>query len=89
MKRKAQLEDLGLDAEEASATVESFDGVNDEAFDKAVVMNDEAKKYAPEKADEHGEKEDKKKTLRRKSKKSLMQRKLAKKFLKKQRLRKK
>ena len=38
MKRKAQLEDAGLDAEEALAAVESFNDVNDEAFEAVVAM---------------------------------------------------
>jgi uncharacterized coiled-coil protein SlyX len=53
MKRKAQLEEAGLDAEEASATVESFDGVNDEAFEAVVAVM--KKKYA----DMHGDKDKK------------------------------
>jgi len=56
MKRKAQLEEAGLDAEEASATVESFDGVNDEAFEAVVAMM--KKKYAKE-HDDKKEKEEK------------------------------
>ena len=38
MKRKAQLEEVGLDAEEAAATVESFDSLNDEAFEAVVAV---------------------------------------------------
>ena len=50
MKRKAQLEEAGLDAEEAAATVESFDGVNDEAFEAVVaVMKSKYAKKAEEK----------------------------------------
>jgi uncharacterized coiled-coil protein SlyX len=50
MKRKAQLEEAGLDAEEAAATVESFDGVNDEAFEAVVaVMKGKYAKKAEEK----------------------------------------
>jgi len=56
MKRKAQLEEAGLDAEEASATVESFDGVNDEAFEAVVAVM--KKKYAKE-YDDKKEKEEK------------------------------
>jgi len=56
MKRRAQLEEAGLDAEEASATVESFDGVNDEAFEAVVAMM--KKKYAKE-HDDKKEKEEK------------------------------
>jgi len=56
MKRKAQLEEAGLDAEEASATVESFDGVNDEAFEAVVAVM--KKKYSKE-YDDKKEKEEK------------------------------
>jgi len=56
MKRKAQLEEAGLDAEEASATVESFDGVNDEAFEAVVAVM--KKRYAKE-YDDKKEKEEK------------------------------
>ena len=53
MKRKAQLEEAGLDAEEAAATVESFDGVNDEAFEAVVaVMKSKYAKKAEEKEEE-------------------------------------
>ena len=53
MKRKAQLEEAGLDAEEAAATVESFDGVNDEAFEAVVaVMKGKYAKKAEEKEEE-------------------------------------
>ena len=38
MKRKAKLEDLGLDAEEAIATVEEFESVDEETFDKIVAV---------------------------------------------------
>lgn len=53
MKRKAQLEEAGLDSEEASATVESFDGVDDQAFEAVVAVM--KKKYA----DMHGDKDKK------------------------------
>ena len=36
MKRKAQLQDIGLNEEEAAATVESFDSIDDSAFDAIV-----------------------------------------------------
>lgn len=53
MKREAQLEEAGLDAEEAAATVESFDGVNDEAFEAVVaVMKSKYAKKAEEKEEE-------------------------------------
>ncbi len=38
MKRKAKLEDIGLDADEAVATVEEFASVDDETFDKIVAV---------------------------------------------------
>ena len=38
MKRKAQLEEVGLDAESASATMEDFADVDDETFDKVVAL---------------------------------------------------
>lgn len=55
MKRKAQLEEAGLDAEEASATLESFDNVDDEAFEAVVAVM--KKKYAKEGEDKKEEKE--------------------------------
>ncbi len=36
MKRKAQLQDIGLNEEEAAATVDSFDSIDDSAFDAIV-----------------------------------------------------
>lgn len=63
MKRKAQLEDLGLEAEEAEATLAEFEDADDATFDKVVAAMKTMKlkaKPAPEKADEHGDKEDKK-----------------------------
>jgi hypothetical protein len=38
MKRKAQLEEVGLDAEAASATMEDFADVDDSTFDKVVAL---------------------------------------------------
>jgi len=55
MKRKAQLEEAGLDAEEASATLESFDNVDDEAFEAVVAVM--KKKYAKEGEDKKEEKD--------------------------------
>jgi len=53
MKRKAQLEDAGLDAEEALAAVESFNDVNDEAFEAVVaMMKKKATKHDDEKKEE-------------------------------------
>ena len=58
MKRKAKLEDLGLDSEEAIATVEEFESVDEETFDKIVaVMKKKGKKENPfEKKEEEEEK---------------------------------
>jgi uncharacterized coiled-coil protein SlyX len=55
MKRKAELEEAGLDAEEASATVADFEDADDDTFAKVVAL-------MKKKADKHGdkEKEDKK-----------------------------
>ena len=59
MKRKAKLEDLGFDSEEAVATVEQFESVDEETFDKIVAvmkkkaeMPDFIKKKMEEKKDE-------------------------------------
>ena len=38
MKRKAQLEEAGLNAEEAEATMQDFEGVDDDTFDKVVAL---------------------------------------------------
>jgi hypothetical protein len=38
MKRKAQLEDAGFESDEAQAAVESFDSIDDAAFDAVVAM---------------------------------------------------
>ena len=55
MKRKAKLEDLGFDSEEAVATVEEFESVDEETFDKIVAV-------MKKKADKHGDKKKKKKS---------------------------
>ena len=51
MKRKAKLEDLGFDSEEAVATVEEFESVDEETFDKIVAV-------MKKKADKHGDKKE-------------------------------
>jgi hypothetical protein len=38
MKRKAELEEAGLDAEEASATVADFEDADDDTFAKVVAL---------------------------------------------------
>ena len=50
MKRKAQLEEAGFEAEEALATIEDFQHLDDETFDKVVAM-------MKKKADKHPKKE--------------------------------
>ena len=49
MKRKAQLEEVGLEAEEAEATIADFNDVDDDTFDKVVAL---MKKKAIKKDDE-------------------------------------
>ena len=57
MKRKAQLEEAGFDAEEALATVEEFAHLDEETFDKVVaVMKKKADKHGDEKEEEEKEK---------------------------------
>lgn len=61
MKRVAQLTEAGFDAEEATATVEKFESVNDEIFAEVVAlaatkreaeMKDKAKPFPPKKDDD-------------------------------------
>ena len=48
MKRQAKLEEIGLDSEEAAATVGEFESVDEETFDKIVaVMKKKGKKENP------------------------------------------
>lgn len=54
-KRKAQLEDLGLEAEEAEATLAAFEDADDETFDKVAT----AMKTMRQKSIKHDEKEKK------------------------------
>ena len=44
MKRKAQLEDLGLEAEEAEATLLEFEDADDDTFDKVRCCYDDHEK---------------------------------------------
>jgi hypothetical protein len=63
MKRKAKLEDLGFDSEEATATVEDFESVDEETFDKIVaVMKKKGKKENPFEKKEEEEEEAKSKS---------------------------
>ena len=55
-KRKAQLEDLGLEAEEAEATLAAFEEADDETFDKVATAMKSMKRMA----DKHPEKEEEK-----------------------------
>ena len=62
MKRKAKLEDLGFDSEEAVATVEQFESVDEETFDKIVaVMKKKAEMpdFIKKKMEEKKDKEEK------------------------------
>ena len=52
MKRQAQLEEIGFDAEEATATVEEFDSVDDETFDKIVAAMKKKGEFPPKKKDD-------------------------------------
>mgnify|MGYP001382898902 CR=1 FL=1 len=68
MKRVAQLTEAGFDAEEATATVEKFESVNDEIFaevvalaavkKKAEMKKDEAKPFPPKKDEDKDEEKD-------------------------------
>jgi hypothetical protein len=60
MKRRAQLEEIGFDAEEATATVEEFDSVDDETFDKIVKAMKKKGEFPPKKEDEKEDPKDKK-----------------------------
>ena len=61
MKRKAQLEEAGFEAEALEETLAQFEDVDDDTFAKVIATLAIAKPAPkPEKADEHGDKEDKK-----------------------------
>ncbi len=60
MKRQAQLEEAGFEAEEAAATVEDFTHLDEETFDKIVATMKRGKNAWPPKKDEEKE-EDKEK----------------------------
>ena len=57
MKRRAQLEEAGFDAEDATATVEEFDSVDDETFDKIVTAMKKRGEFPPKKKDEDKDEE--------------------------------
>ena len=64
MKRKAQLEEVGLDAEAASATMEDFADVDDSTFDKVVALmkkKAEMPDFLKKKFDKEDDKKDDKK----------------------------
>tara|TARA_R110002167_G_scaffold93413_1_gene250362 strand:+ start:6097 stop:7680 length:1584 start_codon:yes stop_codon:yes gene_type:complete len=64
MKRKAQLEEVGLDAEAASATMEDFADVDDNTFDKVVALmkkKAEMPDFLKKKFDKEDDKKDDKK----------------------------
>ena len=52
MKRRAQLEDLGLEAEEAEATLADFNEVDDDTFDKVIAVMKKRAKHTPEHKEE-------------------------------------
>ena len=55
MQRKAKLEDIGLESDEAAATVEEFASVDDDTFDKVVAVMKKRGEWPPEKKDEKEE----------------------------------
>jgi uncharacterized coiled-coil protein SlyX len=55
MKRKAKLEDLGFDTEDAVATVEELDSVDENTFDKLVAIMKKKAEWPPKKKDEDKE----------------------------------
>ena len=52
MKRKAQLAEAGFDADEATATVEQFDAMDDDTFDQVVALMKKRGKHTPEHKEE-------------------------------------
>ena len=59
MTRKAKLEDLGFDTEDAVGTVEELDSVDEDTFDKLVAIMKKKAEWPPKKKDEDKEDEDK------------------------------
>tara|TARA_A100001515_G_scaffold128304_1_gene114451 strand:- start:975 stop:2480 length:1506 start_codon:yes stop_codon:yes gene_type:complete len=75
MKRKAQLEEAGLEAEEAEATIADFNEVDDDTFDKVVaLMKKKALKHA-DKEEEEKAMMKKKKAMMKKEEEALMKKK--------------
>ena len=58
MKRCAQLQEIGYDAEEATATVEEFEALDDATFDKLVAEMKRKGEFPPKKKDEEKEDEE-------------------------------
>jgi hypothetical protein len=58
MQRKAKLEDIGLESDEATATVEEFKSINDETFDKIVAVMKKRGEFPPKKKDEEEKEEE-------------------------------
>jgi hypothetical protein len=68
MKRKAQLEEAGFDAEEAVATVEDFNHLDDETFDKIVATMKKKGQFPPKKDEEEDkEKKEEKAVMKKKA----------------------
>ena len=58
MQRKAKLEDIGLESDEAAATVEEFASVDDDTFDKVVAVMKKRGEWPPKKKDEEEKEEE-------------------------------
>ena len=67
MKRKAQLEEAGFDAEEAVATVEDFNHLDDETFDKIVAAMKKKAQFPPKKDEEKEEEKEEKAVMKKKA----------------------
>jgi hypothetical protein len=71
MQRKAKLEDIGLESDEAAATVEEFTSVDDDTFDKVVAAMVTMKKptgeWPPKKKDEKEEEKEKEAAMKDKA----------------------
>ena len=66
MKRKAQLEEAGFEAEEALATVEDFNHLDDETFDKIVAAMKKKAQFPPKKDEEEKEAPEEEKAVMKK-----------------------
>tara|TARA_Y100001949_G_scaffold134120_1_gene115641 strand:+ start:151 stop:1656 length:1506 start_codon:yes stop_codon:yes gene_type:complete len=58
MQRKSKLEELGFDTEDAVATVEELDSIDEDTFDKLVAIMKKKAEWPPKKKDEDKEKEE-------------------------------